>query len=324
MANKYKLYTPNLLDSTNSGELIDRNPIVDDVELAFSKIGAKGEYLGLWDGEQIPWPRYTANIDNKFGFQNHFQGIQRFQAGNYLVVSGADPHEPSSHLFVIKMGSRRANGGWRSNRIATGLPPDEDEIVRIIAIDAVMWHAGGLSISGDILVVPIYGGSPMNCRIVFYNMKDPENPALFNVAIERPGVKAGAVALTKLPNDYFLAAVWSDSDPEPLEKRFDFYLSRSTNFLNGFDQQPVTRLAKDVKAANGAAPKLEKLQNINFINRGDGKLFLIGTYNTSDMAPTIPGEDYAELFELDFAESLFKKQPTGRSDGHQSGEQPVF
>lgn len=288
-----------------NSDLYDHPLQLENVEAAFSDIRTKGEYLAAWDGEHIPWPRYTANIDNTFGVQNHFQGIQRLRKSNYLVISGGDPHESMSHLFVVKMASRQVEGGWRSNTIATGRPPNGDEVVRTIGIDSAMWHAGGINILGDILAVPVYNTAPANCRIVFFHLQDPENPQRFRVTIERPGMKAGAVALTKLRNGYYLVAVWSDSDAWP--RRLDFYLSRTQNINDGFRSNSTTWEASAINAANGHRATFDNFQNINFVPRSDGRLFLVGMHNTSDKAPTIPGKDYADLYEIEFPEDTIEK-----------------
>ncbi len=299
--NLYRYYQPEKILSAADPQLNDSNPSVGDVELAFANVATKGEYLGAWDGGLIPWPRYTANIDNSFGRGNHFQGIQRLQTQNYLVISGGDPHEACSHLFIVRMGSRIGAGGWRSNLIATGRPFDADEVVGVIGIDPLMWHAGGISTCGDILAVPIYGvdeNEKMQCRIVFYDFSKPESPGQFDFFIDRPGMKAGAVAITKLQNGHFLAAVWSDSDSLPT--RLDFYLSRSNNFFEGFNPQATTWYASQVRASNGNGSSFDHFQNINFINRRDGRLFLVGMHNTSTLAPTLWGNDFADLYEIDF------------------------
>ncbi len=310
----YPYFQPEVIGgSSPQFNLQDSNPAIPDVLKAFRDISTRGDYLGVWDGEQIRWPRYTARFENGLGFSNHFQGVQRLRRGNYLVLTGGDPNEPRSHIFIAKMGSRYAQGGWRSNLIETGKPPDEDQMVRVIGIDPDLWHAGGISVLGDILAVPIYGNGKnegsqqVHAKIVFYSMVKPEAPQRLNFTIDRPGVKAAAVALTKLPNGYILVAVWSDSDS--LERRLDFYISKSTNILDGFHQQKVTWLASNVQASIGQQPNFSNFQNINFITQTDGRLFLVGFHNTSDAAPTLPGRDFADLYEVKFPSETAEQDP---------------
>ncbi|MFQ5648923.1 MAG: hypothetical protein ACE5IY_03190 [bacterium] len=309
MPKKYPEFNPRVLTNrSDAPNLKDSNPAVEKVVASFSRIGTSGSYLAARDGGQIRGLRYTASVLNKLGIQNHFQGVQRLHAGNYMVVSGGDPHEPMAHLFVFKMGSRRRHGSWNSNIITGESPPAQDKLVRTVSIDRKRWHAGGLSVLGDILAVPIYSKEPDDCKIVFYHMADPENPELFDVTIDRPGVRAGAVAMTKLPGGRFLVAVWSDSDH--LERRLDFYLSKSTDIFEGFEPRALTWPASEARARNGRPTRFENYQTVNLINQADGRLYVVGLHNTSDKAPTLKGKDYADLWEIKFPEqSILQDRP---------------
>ncbi|MFQ5638454.1 MAG: hypothetical protein ACE5IR_10720 [bacterium] len=287
--------------------LNDENPPVADVKAAFANIETKGSHLAAWDAGKIPGLRYTGDPLNKGGYQNHFQGIQRLRSGPYVVISGGDVNEKMSHLFIFKMASRQNSAVWGSNLLESKKPPADDALSKVIGIDPYLWHAGGISVLGDILAVPIESSTTNSSKIVFFYLQDPENPQLFSKRIDRPDGKAGAVALTKLLNGYYLAAVWSDSDQHP--RRLEFYLSESTNFFDGFRKDPWRWLASDVSAASDHNPNFSNFQNINFINQQDGKLFLLGTHNTSDAAPVVPGDDFGDLYELSFPDSLFQQNP---------------
>lgn len=82
---------------------------------------------------------------NNSDYQNHFQGIQRLQDKNYLVISGGDWRNSKSDLFIIKMGSRPVKGSWWSNITTTPVAPEEDVIISAIDLDDKNWHAGGNS-----------------------------------------------------------------------------------------------------------------------------------------------------------------------------------
>ena len=286
--------------------LNDRNPSVDNVTSTFGDIRSRGDYMGFWDGDQIRWPRYTQVTGNKLGFNNHFQSMQRLRKGKYMAVSGGDPHESMSHLFVVEMKSRNARGGWRSNVLEAGQPSDDDKIVRTIGIDAKKWHAGGISALGDILAVPIYSTKPVNSEIVFLYMENPKDPKRFNVKISRPGVASYAVAFTKLQNGHFLLAVWGgDNRPSPPRPRcLDFYLSRSENFFEGFIRNRATWYPdrENINVVEGQDRNFGDFQSINFINQADGGLFLVGMHNNSDLSPHKPGSDYADLYRIEFAD----------------------
>ncbi len=310
---KYMSYQSKVFPAPSANDrFATRNPTVANVLREYRKIGTEGDYLRAHDSDEIPEMRYTAHVDNSLGLGNHFQGMQRLRKGSYVVVSGGDQHsnakhKRASHLFVIKLGSRASRGPWGSNLVKRQVPPTSDRIVKTIGIDRQLWHAGGISVCGDILAVPVESSSPERSRVVFYNMNNPEKPQQFTHTVKRPNAKAGAVALTRLPNDYYLLAVWSDSDTKP--RRLDFYLSQSTRFMDGFAPGPVTWYARDVAAASGQDPNFSNFQTVNFVNQTDGRMFMVGLHNTSDQAPTVPGRDYADLYSLSFGNSLSRATP---------------
>jgi hypothetical protein len=302
----------------------DSNPQLNDVVASFKKIRAIGDYLAANDGDNFSGNRY-----DMMSFNNHFQGIQRLYKENYCVISGGDPEE-GSHLFVVKMGSRRNRGAWCSSLLNSELPPEEDTVSRVILVDPVatgspsLWHAGGLSLLGDILAVPIErskkGAIPEKSEIRFFNFHDPEKVEAIGeydgaggfspTIIEREGVKAGAAALTKLPSGHFLAVVWSYSDSSK-DKHLDLYLSHSTVFTDGFHQDPLVWIDKK-------PPKklFEDYQAINLVceapanEDGSIRLFLVGLHNDSPYAPIVAGRDLVDLFELIFPrEVLYDPNP---------------
>lgn len=264
--------------------------------------------MAAHDGGSFPPPWYTTSVKNKLGFRNHFQGIQRLQNKNYLVVSGSNTNEPTSNLFIIKMDSQSAAGDWTSNILDGKVPPPGDSVVKALSIDSLLWHAGGLSALGEILAVPVYGSKPLHGKILFYDMKNPEKPQKLDIEIDRPGRKAYAVALTQLPNDFYLATVLSGRDHLP--RLLDFYLSQSKNFLEGFHPDPVTWLASEVQARAIQDKNFSDFQSIALIFQSDGRLFLAGFHNTIPSLRVIPGKDYGDLFDVLFpAETLRETDP---------------
>lgn len=298
-------------DASNveTGTIHAVGPTVQDVVKEFSNIKTRGEFMAANDGGSFPPPWYTTSVKNKMGFRNHFQGIQRLSNKNYLVVSGSNTNEPMAALLVIKMESQSATGNWTTNILEGKVPPPGDSVVKALSIDSVMWHAGGLSALGDILAVPIYGGKPLHGKILFYDMRNPEEPQKLGIEIDRPGRKAYAVALAQLSNNFYLATVLSDRDHLP--RRLDFYLSRSKNFLDGFNPDPVTWLASEVRAAAGQDKNFSDFQSIALIPQSDGRLFYAGFHNTIPSLRIIPGKDYGDLFEIIFpAKTLRETNPT--------------
>ena len=242
--------------------------------------------------------------------------MQRLANGKFLAISGGDWRASTSHVFIVRMGTRRKVGPWGSNALTKDRrPPDEDRIVRIIGVDQQMWHAGGMDVMGDILAVPVeypppktlplkalanlplpHHGNRPSSRIVFLDVKNPLNPRRLRPTIERLGVKATAVALTKLPNGHYLAAVFS-------AQGLDLYLSKTKNFASGFRDKATTWHPHQLRALDGQPREFGGFQTINFISQSNGRLYLVGLRNTSPMPPTIGGDNNVELFTVDIPDT---------------------
>jgi len=278
--------------------LVDQNPVIADVRSAFDATSPYGDALSALDGGLFPpftfTQTQTAGINQAI---NHFQGMQRLRRGKYLVVSGAfaTGSRKGSHLFVVKMDSRPQSGGWGSNLVLRSEPGPDDAAIAVYRLNQTYWHPGGLSLAGDILVVPLEGGS--GTRVAFLHTRDPEQLERFTgCEIFRPNIgKAGAAALTRLADGTYLCATWRD-DPDQV---VDFHFSNSTNFLDGFHQVPDGSW----KFQSFDPARKPKYQNINFITQEDStgqRLFLIGTENKNDKlkAPVTNSPNFADLWEV--------------------------
>jgi hypothetical protein len=264
-------------------------PLIHDVESAFARIQNRGKLLTARSNGLIPRPRYRVTLTNLFGFRNHFQGVQRPPTGNYLVISGSN--RQSSDLFVVRFRD----------------PESPGDIVAQIAVDPTLKHAGGLSMFGSLLAVPLHGGSPLRAQIVFYDLANPEQPRRLPVTIERPGRKASATAITCLVNGRFLVAVLSAYDGLP--RRVDLYLSRSTTFDDGFAPEPATWRVSEVQSRAGQERTFSHFQAINFIRQTDGRLYLVGFHNSGLAASFFPARDYADLYEVIFPLGTIDAEP---------------
>lgn len=314
MARNYTLTAAADLPETR-GNVDTKEASISNVEAAFSRLRANGEYLGARDGGLFAGSRYTNRNTNGGGVLNHFQGMMRLGHG-HVVVSGGDWRKSTraSHLFIAKMNTRRANGVWRSNVLHAERPDPTDQVVKVIAVDGALWHAGGMDVLGNVLALPIEfmsddrlkviaQGSPSGpdtSRIVFFDVADPANPRFFkSVSIDRTGVKAGAVGITKI-GGRILVAAWSDSDSLP--PRLDLYLSKDHTVNSGFGS--VTSWdPEQVLAVDGQTQTFGKVQTINFVRQTeDDQLYLIGFRRFA-------GEDLAELYAFD-ARNLLAAVPT--------------
>ena len=260
------------------------NPtVLEDVEAAFSRIETRGAHVTACASGLIPKPQYRTTLTNfPFGLRNHFQGIQRLPRPGYLAISGSSRN--GSDLFIVRLGEES--------------PDCDGHVVARVQLDAVLGHAGGLSMLGSILAVPLHGGSPRVAKVVFYDLADPESPRRLPLEIARPGRKASATALTRLHNGHYLVAVLAAFDRLPL--RLDFYLSRSTVLDDGFLPDPVTWRVSDVEARPDQDRTFNHFQSLSFIWQADGRLFLVGFHNSVGPHTILPGRDYADLYEVLF------------------------
>ena len=259
-----------------------------DVESAFARIAGEGRHLTARVDGQIPKGAYRQSLTNFFGLHNHFQGIQRVRDTDYVVMSGSNPRV--SELFIVRLAT--------GDRVSESSVPPENAIVGRIAIDPVMWHAGGLSLDGTVLAVPLYGGSPRRGTIAFYDLRDPARPEKLPVEIDRLGRKSVAVALTRLPGGSYLAAVLGGYDGLP--RRIEFYLSNTDRLEDGFRSPSVTLRVSEVQARPGQERTFGHFQNANFVRQADNRLYLVGFHNTLFYQSRMFGNDYADLYEVVF------------------------
>lgn len=279
--------------------LVDENTPVADVPAAFAATSIYGDAISARDGGLFPPFTFTqtqsAGVNQAI---NHIQGMQRLRRGKYLIVSGAfaTGSRKGSYLFVIRMESRPQTGAWGSNLVLRLEPDVGDSAIAVYRLSPTHWHPGGLSLAGDILAVPLEGGS--GTRVAFLHTRDPEQLERFDgVEIFRPDItKAGAVALTRLGDGTYLCATWRD---EP-DRVVDFHFSNGTSFQDGFHQVPDGSWKFQPFGDGSRKPKY---QNINFVTQESGgvrRVFLIGTENKNPFpgAPVTNGPNYADLWEV--------------------------
>jgi hypothetical protein len=289
-----------------SGAFAGEHPRVTDFRAQFDRLAPRGDHLSARDTNLFVAPRdwrYTSVERRRVNTgRNHFQGMQRLR--NYVFLSGADLTEPCSHLFVIRLGSRRERGVWGSNIMQQSRPSDQDRVVRVVALDAQLNHPGGISLLGDVLAIPVEGDHA-NSRVIFLNVADPEEPARFpeDVDIRRSGIpKAGAVALARLPDGRFLCGVWwEDANAHP-PGELDLYMTHDGNLFGGFEPEPLVVRFPRVRG------RKVQYQAVAFITADDAvaedadavPLYMVALENESPSAPTINGVNRADLFAIDF------------------------
>lgn len=301
---KPKTYPPNPLLPESDGVLAFLPHEAQDLERQFELLPETGEHLACWPNDQVRWPRYIRTGDNAGGSDNHFQGAQRLRGGTHLVISGSDPAEPMSHLFVARMASRPADARWGSNLNGKS-PPAEDCLVKTVGLDDRLWHPGGMAVLGDVLAVPLENAKLKCSEVRFLDFRDPENPAaLPGWTIGRPEAQAAAVALTLLPDQRLLVGAWTASDPSPrVKKHLDLYVSTDRDPL-----RPTFTLAETLVSEVAHLPSFQTLSFVWHLPAdkvADGRrLYLVGFENTSPAAPDFSGKDRALLYRVDLSSKL--------------------
>ena len=217
------------------------------------------------------------------------------------MLSGGDPHTPRSHVFVMRMASRGSAAMWGSNLLQSSLPPVEDVFVGRIDLNATLWHAGGLALLGDVLAVPIENSDAGGSRVEFLNLRDPHRPTNLGSGIARKGVKAGAVALTRMEDGRFLAAVWSDSERTAPAQHLDLYRSTGTTLLRTGWEGPFC-FTREV----AAVPKFQTVTLLWNVDEGGVRtdLYLLGFENGAKAAPDPRGPNYGRIYHVTLPDEL--------------------
>lgn len=302
-----------------------------DVKQCFSDIPENGDYIRIDPDNTFNLINaYSAFTIKKFIEKRsltHFQGICRTKDGEHLIISGGDKKKKSGQLFIIKLRSylnkisankkdQFKKKAYGSNVIVQSMAPKEDKLVKVIKIsDGEYWHAGGISILGNILVVPLEkdnlpvrpDGTVIFSKIKFYNIEDPLNPIELGVTIEDKANKAGAASMVRLASGKFLVAIWTDSNKHDGKMgSLTFYLSKSNNLRDGFlvnGSYQMKRWPYDaIHEKNQSYPRL---QSIQLLMQHDHKLFLMGMDNKAMLSPIINRKNRAILFEIGFVGQSF-------------------
>lgn len=277
---------------------MDTRHFLPDVEAQFRSLNRGGERIGVRDGftKDFRDKRYTV-FHKEGGKNNHLQGIERI--GRHLLVTGSFPYSRRrADLFVFRLDTRPSDPGpWGSNLRLTRVPRPEDRLVNYLRIDDDYWHPGGLDLVDDIAVIPLERFDNTSV-ITFLDVANPDKPVRLKHDIVRKDAKAGACAMTALPDGRLLLVVWSDSDKVANPRlHLDVYLSGGPDVSSGFRMVAQFFPAATHRFAH-------KYQSLDFVWQRDAageSVYLIGFENTSEAQPNPldPGKNVAYLFEVD-------------------------
>ncbi len=250
------------------------NLCVNDVKSQFQMLSTEGREIpvsvepNVFEGKS-----YILRPLNNLGIDNHFQGIQKLPGKDNFVITGSDLKNKRADLVFI-------NDGKISKRLVMDVWP--------------YWHPGGISLLGNLLVVPLeeYKKTRIG-KIIFYNFNNLNHSTKLNVSINIPFTSAGAVFLYNLPDGRFLIGSWNMNI-------IDFYFSKTKNLLDGFEEKPRFSVDKKDFKLGDRKPFEFGAQGINLITQCDGKLFLVLFQNTGKLANK---DDRALLFSLGLKEN---------------------
>lgn len=244
----------------------DVQPCVPDVARALGELPHRGRPFGFHLIDEAPLG----------GFLRHWQGIQRATTAGarhlFLSRSGS-----GTAVIVVQIASHPGGQGPLAGSRARGAPPAEDRVVARIPFDAGFAHAGGLSLVGGVLAVPM--DSRHGSRVAFYDVDEPEHPRRLGT-LEHRGVsresdtnQASAVGGVRLRDGRYLLVLGVHSS-----KMLDFYRTRGTSLRDSTlaFEYLGTLLGLDVGG----------YQNLALMSQCDGTLYLVGTHNTAFPPPS--------------------------------------
>ncbi|NNF21153.1 MAG: hypothetical protein HKN67_04370 [Saprospiraceae bacterium] len=242
-----------------------------------------------------------------FRLNNHFQGVVRHMDGQHFIFSGSNTFDDTACLFVFKLNSYLANAAndefrqkfIRSNTIIPNDDEHMDNVEFIYNFPGPYWHAGGISLLGDILVCPLENKDlHKRSKICFINFRNPSRPKLYKTEIYRD-YAAGCASMTKLKNKHFLLAVWTEDNVHKL----NFYLSNSKNLSNGFSSEITVPFEDFKNRHDNIKPRFQCIQMIQ--NNDGSKIYIIGTDKgrvpKHDGSYSFPNRRFIMYIDLDHA-----------------------
>jgi hypothetical protein len=257
-----------LLSSAASAEFLDTNHCVKDVAQSFDNLSEDGETSSFDTNGMFYKGTFVQAINNTFGLDNHFQGVQVLHDSRYFIFSGANFKSRTSTLFTAFVDP------------ATG----EGKVVnRIDVKDEINWHMGGIARIGDLVATPLESFKvAKSSKVLFWNFSDPDHPVQLPFSIEIPDLHSGAVSFFKADDGRTVLMTNHDGI-------FRYFYSKSTNVMDGFETTSAaeTDLSGDSDFRNA--------QSLHFVRQCDGKLYLLAYLNTGKVAPLFNGRDLSSL-----------------------------
>ena len=168
-------------------------------------------------------------------------------------------------------------------------------------------------------------------KILFYDTRNPESPQLMTYSLDmseadikydldrleelsgKDRFEAGVAAMTRLPNGKFMLMVTFALDAVVavfvsshdsffiLDEVTGEYVENSNFYFDFYDVWEAREAGccwPHARSQFDTDKLLSAFQQLTLINQMDGKLFLMGSFNSSKLAPVINGDDLLVLFEV--------------------------
>ncbi len=257
---------------------------IPDVPVALAHLPQQGTALGF----------HLAGAEGVGGYRRHWQGIQRLSTGDttYFFISRSGSQ---TAVLIASFGSRPPGGGvlgtsWvPAEGGGNGAPPEADRVVARIPFDSGYTHAGGLSLVGTVLAVPMDGEG--HSQVAFYDVSTPKRPRRLgafdhgDVPAPSTSIQASAVGLGRLADGRYLMILGVHSS-----KILEFFVSDS-----GSLESPGLAFHRlGIRVGQGVGG----FQNLAVLTQCDGALYMVGTHNTA-VPPPSRGHDHVHWYRLE-------------------------
>lgn len=220
---------------------------------------------------------YRKTLVNRFGLDNHFQGIIYDEIENYHILSGANANLKikTGSLFISSYD--KFSGTYQLSKRLD------------LKTNNGLWHAGGLAKFGPYVLIPVERFFPTEIsEIQFYDFKNKNNPKKLSYSIEIKDHKTGAVDLIYNPKDQLLYLFAFDTknisifraDPKDIKNKFKFYKKIKTRTFSG--------------------------SNIKVVQQCNGDLFLADLTNNGILPPFLNYKDRLVLYQLNEKQGSIK------------------
>jgi len=242
---------------------------IPNVASSIKRIKTKGSSMKIHTKNFFEKDEYTSRMQNLFGFNNHFQGVAYDEANKSFIISGGDVKKLQGDLIVTK------KEGFREHSVSQRIHT---------AGDRSHWHAGGVTIRDNTLIVPVETLNKENgtAEVYFYDLSKGKTLVLMDTKITLDHQKTGSVDITFNAKEkrYYLFAFSTDM--------FTIYKSYSNKISDGFELDRIV----ETNFYSGS--------NVKVLKQCDGELFFADLSGKLLFSRFFRKKDYIKLYKYDF------------------------